>query len=62
MKVAYHILYSFKRQDIVVAWTTFYRVVDLKSLSNHQLRSYHTYKVWCGGMDEGLIECSKAYE
>ena len=62
MKVAYHILYSFKRQDIVVAWTTFYRVVDLKSLSNHQLRSCHTYKVWYGGVDKGLIECDKTLE
>jgi len=34
----------------------------LKSLANHQLRSYHTHKVWCGGVDEGLIECGKAQE
>ena len=38
------------------------RVAGLKSLANHQLRSYHTHKVWCGGVDEGLIEYSKAYE
>jgi len=34
----------------------------LKSLANHRLRSYHTHKVWCGGVDEGLIECGKAQE
>ena len=51
-----------KRQDTVVAWTTFYRVAGLKSLANHQLRSYYTHKVWCGGADEGLIECGKAHE
>jgi len=50
------------RQDTVVAWTTFYEVVGLKSLANHQLRLYHTHKVWCGGVDEGLIEYGKAYE
>ena len=50
------------RQDIVIAWTTFYRVAGLKSLANHWLRSYHTYEVWCGGADEGLIEYGKAYE
>jgi len=32
----------------------------LKSLANHQLRSYHTHKVWYGGVDEGLIEYGKA--
>jgi len=50
------------RQDATVTWTTFYGVADLKSLANHQLRSYHTYKVWYGSVDEGLIECSKTYE
>ena len=50
------------RQDVVVTWTTFYGVVGLKSLANHQLRSYHTYKVWCRGADEDLIECGKAYK
>ena len=48
-----------KRQDTVVAWTTFYRVAGLKSLANHQLRSYYTHKVWCGGADESLIECGR---
>jgi len=46
----------------VVAWTTFYGVADLKSLANHQLRSYHSHKVWCGDVDEGLIECDKAHK
>jgi len=46
----------------VVTQTIFYRVAGLKSLANHRLRSYHTYKVWCGGADEGLIECGKAQE
>ena len=32
------------------------------SLANHQLRLYHIHKVWCGGADKGLIECSKAHE
>jgi len=62
VNVFYLILYSFMRQDAVVARTTFYGVVGLKSLANHRLRSYHTYKVRCGGADESLIECSKAYE
>jgi len=60
--VSYHIPYSFKRQDTAVTWTIFYRVVGLKSLANHQLRLYHSHKVWCGGADESLIECSKAHE
>jgi len=47
------------RQDVAVAQTTFYRVTGLKSLANHQLRSYHTHKVWCRGADESLIECGK---
>jgi len=51
-----------KRQDITVAQTTFYGVAGLKSLANHQLRSYHTHKVWRGSTDKGLIECSKAHE
>ena len=50
------------RQDTVVAWATFYGVAGLKSLANHRLRSYHIHKVWCGGVDEGLIKCGKAYE
>jgi len=50
------------RQDAVVTWATFYGVEDLKSLANHQLRLYHTHKIWCGGADEGLIECGKAYD
>ena len=48
------ILYLVKRQDVAVAQTTFYRVAGLKSLANHRLKSYHTYKVWCRGADEGL--------
>ena len=62
MNVFYYISYSFMRQDVVVAWTIFYGVAGLKSLANYQLRLYHTHKVWCKGMDEGLIECSKAHE
>ena len=31
-------------------------------MANHQLRLYYTHKVWCGGTDESLIECSKAQE
>ena len=54
--------YLVKKQDAVVTQTTFYRVADLKSLANHQLRSYHTHKVWCEGANEGLIECGKAHE
>jgi len=50
------------RQDTAVAQTIFYGVAGLKSLANHWLRSYHTHKVWCGGMDEGLIEYGKAHE
>jgi len=54
--------YLVKRQDAVVAQIIFYGVAGLKSLANHQLRLHHTYKVWCGGADEGLIECGKAQE
>ena len=45
-----------------VARATFYGIAGLKSLANHRLRSYHTHKVWCRGVDEGLIECGKAQE
>ena len=62
MNAFYYIPYSFIRQDAVVARTTFYRIAGLKSLANHQLRLYYTHKVWCGGADEGLIECGKAHE
>ena len=62
VNVFYLIPYSFLRQDTVVAWTTFYKVAGLKSLANHWLRSYHTYKVWCGGANKGLIECDKTHE
>jgi len=62
VNVFYYIPYSFMRQDAVVTRTTFYEVAGLKSLANHQLRLYHTYKVWCRGADEGLIECGKAHE
>jgi len=54
--------YLVKRQDAAVAQTTFYGVAGLKSLANHRLRLYHTHKVWCGGADEGLIECGKVQE
>jgi len=40
--------YLVKRQDATVTQTTFYGVAGLKSLANHQLRLYHTHKVWCG--------------
>jgi len=46
----------------VVAQAIFYGIAGLKSLANHRLRLYHTHKVWCGGVDEGLIECGKAHE
>jgi len=62
VNVFYYIPYSFMRQDTAVARTTFYGVAGLKSLANHRLRPYHTYKVWCRGADMGLIECGKAYE
>ena len=62
VNVFYPILYSFLRQDAAIAQTTFYEVAGLKSLANYQLRLYHTYKVWCGGMDKGLIKCGKAHE
>jgi len=62
VNVFYHIPYSFMRQDAAVAQTTFYGVAGLKSLANHQLRSYHTHKIWCGSVDEGLIEYGKAHE
>jgi len=61
VNVSYSILYSFLRQDVAVTQTTFYGVAGLKSLANHQLRLYHTHKIWCGGADESLIECGKAY-
>ena len=57
MNVFYLIPYSFIRQD-----AAFYGVAGLKSLANHQLRSYHTHKVWYGSADEGLIECGKAHK
>ena len=62
MYVSYYIPYFLMSQDTAVAWTTFYGIVGLKSLASHQLRSYHTHKVWCGGVDEGLIECGKTHE
>jgi len=60
--VYYSIPYSFLRQDAAVTQTTFYRVADLKSLANHQLKLYHTHKVWCEDADEGLIEYGKAHK
>ena len=62
MTVSHHIPHSFKRQDAAVTWATFYGVAGLRSLANYWLRSYHTHKVWCGGVDEGLIECDKAHK
>jgi len=62
VNILYHIPYSFQSQDAAVAGATFYGIAGLKSLANHRLRSYHTHKVWCGGADEGLIECGKAHE
>ena len=62
MNVSYHILYSFMRQDAAVAQTTFYGVAGLKSLADYRLRLYYIHKVWCGGADEGLIKCDKAYK
>ena len=62
MNVSYHIPYSFWSQDIAVTQATFYGVAGLKILANYQLRLYHTHKVWCGGVDEGLIKCGKAHE
>jgi len=59
VNVFYYIPYSFIRQDTAVARTIFYGVAGLKSLANHRLRSYHIYKVWCEGANEGLIECGK---
>jgi len=56
VNVPYHIPYSFLRQDIAVTQAIFYGVAGLKSLTNHQLRSYHSHKVWYRGVDEGLIE------
>jgi len=50
------------RQDAAVARTIFYEVAGLKSLANHWLRLYHTHKVWCEGVDEGLIKYSKAHK
>jgi len=52
VNVSYLIPYSFLRQDAVVAWITFYGIAGLKSLANYQLRSYHTHKVWYGGVDD----------
>ena len=46
----------------MVTQATFYGIAGLKSLANHQLRSYHTHKVWCGGADEGLIEHGNAHK
>jgi len=60
VNVFYYIPYSFMRQDAAVAQTIFYGVAGLKSLANHRLRLYHTYKVWYGGADESLIKCGKA--
>ena len=54
--------YLVKRQDTAVTQITFYRVAGLKSLANHRLRSYYTYKVWYEGANKSLIECGKAQE
>jgi len=62
VNISYPILYSFLRQDVAVTQATFYGIVGLKSLVNHRLRLYHTYKIWYRGMDKSLIEYGKAYE
>ena len=62
MNVFHYIPYSFLSQDTAVARVIFYGVAGLKSLANHRLRSYHTHKIGCGGVDESLIEYDKAYE
>jgi len=62
VNILYHIPYSFWSQDTAVARATFYGIAGLKSLTNHRLRPYHAHKVWCGGADEGLIECGKAHK
>jgi len=62
VNILYHIPYSLWSQDAAVTRATFYGIAGLKSLTNHRLRPYHTHKVWCGGADEGLIECGKAHE
>ena len=49
------------RQDVEIAQITFYGVAGLESLANHQLRLYHTHRVWYGGANKGLIECDKAH-
>ena len=38
----------------------FSKVAGLESLANPLLSLYHTHKVWCGGTDEGWVECGKA--
>jgi len=45
---------------VKITQTTFDRVAGLESLASLSLRLYYTYKVWCGGIDEGWIECGKA--
>jgi len=45
---------------VKITWMTFGRVAGLESLTSPSLRLYHTHKVWCGGTDEGWIECGKA--
>ena len=62
MNVFYSIPYSFLRQDVAIAQTTFDGVAGLKILANHQLRLHYTYKVWYRGVDKGLIEYSKTYK
>jgi len=62
VNILYHIPYSFWSQDVAVTRATFYGIAGLKILANHRLRSYYTYKVWCGDVDEGLIECDKAHK
>jgi len=62
VNVSYPIPYSFLRQDAVVARATFYGVAGLRSLANHQLRSYHTHKIWYRDANKGLIEYGKAHE
>ena len=46
----------------MVAWITFYKVANLKSLAIYWLKLYHTHKIWCEDTDKGLIECGKVQE
>jgi len=47
---------------VKITWMIFGRVAGLESLASPPLRLYHIHKIWCGGINEGWIECSKAQE